>query len=356
MSRPNDTATADDAEEATQSFAAAMPKVSLHLHLEGAVEAGTVLDLAARHNVPIPANRSAEQLYDLAAHADLGEFLRTYDLVGTVIRDAADFHLVTYENLALGAAHNVLHREMFVSVQAHPGVPYRTLLDGITAGIVDAEADFGITCRLIMAVNREKPPAHALELVRTVAEHRSDYVIGIGLDYAEVNGPPQRFAQAFQLARQVGLHRTAHSESGPPGNITTLLDILECERIDHGYHVLTDPAVTARCRDEGIPFTCTPVTSAATGASRDRPGSHQTVGAMVAAGLPVAIDSDDPPMFGTDPTRDLHELATAHGYRPAELLQFTTTAVEAAWLDDSDRRALRARVDAVAQAAARPAV
>lgn len=333
---------------ASPAFAAAMPKVSLHLHLEGSVDAATVLALADRHAVPVPGNRDAAQLYDLGAHADLGEFLQTYDLVGAVIQDAADFHRVTYESLAAGAAHNVLYREMFVSVQAHPGVPYRTLLDGITAGITDAEADLGITCRLIMAVNREKSPAEGLELVNAVAANPSDYVLGIGLDYAEVNGPPERFAAAFEVARKAGLHRTAHSESGPPGNITTLLDVLHCERIDHGYHVLADPVITARCRRERVPFTCTPVTSAVTGASRDAPGSHRTVAAMTAAGLAVTIDSDDPPMFATDPTRDFSELAAAGGYSPAELLHFTYAAVEAAWLDESDRQSLRKRVDAAA--------
>lgn len=334
--------------QAPAAFAAAIPKVSLHLHLEGAVDAATVLALADRHGVPVPRNRDAAQLYDLEAHADLGEFLQTYDLVGAVIQDAADFHRVTYESLAAGAAHNVLYREMFVSVQAHPGVLYRTLLDGITAAIIDAEADFGITCRLIMAVNREKSPAEGLELVEAVAAHPSDYVLGIGLDYAEANGPPERFAEAFEAARKAGLHRTAHSESGPPANITTLLDVLHCERIDHGYHVLTDPVVIARCRDERVPFTCTPVTSAVTGVSRDLPGSHRTVASMAAAGLAVTIDSDDPPMFATDPTRDFTELAAAAGYSSAELLHFTDTAVKAAWLDESDRQSLRRRVDAAA--------
>lgn len=328
-------------------FAAAMPKVSLHCHLTGAVAAATVVELAARHGVPVPGDRTAETLYDVDAHADLAEFLRVYDTVGAVVREPADFERVTYETLVLAAGHGVLHREMFVSPGSHAGVPWPVQLAGITAGLEAAERDAGITCRLIVAINREGSPAAAVELVEQVIEHRTDHVVGIGLDYAEVSGPPEKFVEAFARARRAGLRRTGHSESGPPSNITTMLDALGCERIDHGYHVVTDAGVTARCRDDGIPFTCTPISSDVGRYSGSGDGTHAVIGAMVDAGLAVTIDSDDPPMFGTDPTNDFQVLAAARGYGPDQLIRFTHTAVEASWLDDTEKAALRARVTAL---------
>lgn len=325
------------------AFAAAMPKVSLHCHLTGTLHPQTVADLAAKHGVPMPDGRTVENLYDHASYEDLGEFLRVLDLVGAVMLDQDDFHRTTYETLALAARHNVVYRELFISPPSHPTVAYSTMIEGITAGLRDAEADHGIKCRLIFAMNRNADPGDGVELVRQVIAHRTDDIVGIGLDYEEVTGPPERFAEAFALAKRNGLRRTAHSESGPPRNIVTLLDVLDCERIDHGYHVVTDPELTRRCRDEGIPFTCTPVSSDIGRYSGSGDGTHAVIGAMVDAGLAVTIDGDDPPMFGTDPTEDLAALVRALDYGPEQLMRFTAAGIAAAWLDDSEKAALRAR-------------
>jgi adenosine deaminase len=330
---------------ASREFAHALPKVSLHLHLEGAVRAATFIDLAERHGVPVPGGRGVDSVYDIDAYADLGEFMQTYDIVGSVIRDADDFHRVTYESLADGAAHGVMYREMFVSPQSHEGVGYEVLLDGITAGIRDAERDHGIGCRLIVAANREKGPIAARQLVETVIEHRTDDVVGVGLDYDETVAPPELFAEAFALAGRSGLRRTAHSESGPPANIETLIDVLGVDRVDHGYHVATDERVVQRCRDLALPFTCTPVTSDITGASGSGDGTHRTIGDMVDAGLIVTIDSDDPPMFGTDPTNDFAVLADALGYDERQLSRFTANAIDASWLDATEKTDLHRSLD-----------
>ncbi|MGY2079592.1 adenosine deaminase [Modestobacter sp. SYSU DS0657] len=329
---------------AVDAMVAALPKVSLHCHLIGSVAPQTVVDLAARHGVRL--DRSAEDLYDHDSYADLGEFLRVLDVVGSVVRDAEDFHRVTYESLTAGGAdHGVLYREIQLSPPGHPGVPYPRILEGVLAGLRDARTDTGIDARLVVGINRERSAAEAVELVEQVIEHRVDEVVGIGLDYAEVNGPPERFVEAYRLAGRAGLGRTAHSESGPPGNVRTLLDELGCSRVDHGYHVVDDPEVTARCVAERIPFICTPVSSDIGRYSGSGDGTHRRIAQMVDAGLCVAIDSDDPPMFGTDPTHDLRVLAHALGYRRDELATFTANAIDACWLDATEKADLRARAE-----------
>jgi adenine deaminase len=218
---------------APEEFLAAMPKVSLHCHLLGSIRAATVVDLAAKHGVPLD-GRTAEDLYDHDSYADLGEFLRVLDVVGSVVRDLDDLHRVTYESLTSGgAAHRVLYREIQISPPGHGGVPYPRLLEGITAGMRDARADTGIDSRIVVGLNREDTPAAALALVEEVIAHRTEEVAGIGLDYAEVKGPPHLFEEAFARAGAAGLRRTAHSESGPPRHIGVLLDELGCDRVDH---------------------------------------------------------------------------------------------------------------------------
>ncbi|WP_206051687.1 adenosine deaminase [Nocardioides ferulae] len=332
------------------AMVAALPKVSLHCHLIGSVAPATVLDLAAKHGVRL--GRTAEELYDHGSYEDLGEFLRVLDVVGSLIRDADDFHRVAYESLTDGgAAHGVLYREIQLSPPGHPGVPYPTLLEGVLAGVRDAEADSDIRANLVVGICRERSGAEAVDLVETVAAHRKgtdgERVLGIGLDYAEVKGPPGLFVEAFRLAARHGLQRTAHSESGPPAHVLTLLDELGCSRVDHGYHVVDDPDITTRCVAEQVPFVCTPVSSDIGRYSGSGDGTHRRIAEMVDAGLRVCIDSDDPPMFGTDPSHDFRVLAQALGYRRDQLAAFTLNAVDACWLDDSEKAALRARVEAL---------
>ena len=330
---------------AIDAMVAALPKVSLHCHLIGSVAPTTVLDLAAKHGVDL--GRRAEELYDHQQYEDLGEFLRVLDVVGSLIRDRDDFARVTYESLTDGgSAHGVLHREIHLSPPGHPGVPYPVLVEGVAAGIEAARSDTGIEARALVAINRERTPAEARALVEEVVAHRHDLVVGIGLDYAEVNGAPGQFAEAYALAGRAGLRRSAHSESGPPRHVEVLLDDLGCDRVDHGYHVVDDPDLVRRCVDERVPFTCTPVSSDIGRYSGSGDGSHHRIAEMVDAGLLVTIDSDDPPMFGTDPTHDHRVLAHALGYRRDTLATLTRNAVEACWLDDTDRAALAARVEA----------
>ena len=330
---------------ATEAMLLAVPKVSLHNHLIGAVSATTVLELARKHGVVVEGGRTAETLYDHGAYEDLDEFLRVLDIAGGVMRDEDDFRRVASETLTAGGADlGVLHREIFLSPPGHPGVPYRTIVDGVLAGMRDAEARTGITGRMVVGLNRNDTAAAAVALVEQMIAYRLDEVIGIGLDYSEAIGPPERFVEAFRLAGRAGLHRTAHSESGPPAHIETILDLLGGERIDHGYHVVDDERITARCVAERVPFTCTPVSSDIGRYSGSGDGSHRRIAQMVDAGLLVTIDSDDPPMFGTDAVNDCRALVRALGYGRAELARFTWNAVEAAWLDDTEKAALTARV------------
>lgn len=332
---------------AIDDLVTALPKVSLHCHLIGTVSAQTVIELAAKHGVDL-GGHSAETLYDHASYEDLGEFLRVLDVVGSVIRDADDFRRVTYESLtAGGAAHGVLYREIQLSPPGHPGIPYPRILEGVIAGAREAREDTGIESGLVIGINRERSGGEAVELVKQVIAHRRDEVLGIGLDYAEVNGPPGKFVEAFQLAGRAGLQRTAHSESGPPRHVLTLLDELGCSRVDHGYHVVDDPEITARCVAERVPFNCTPVSSDIGRYSGSGDGTHLRIKEMVDAGLCVTIDSDDPPMFGTDPTHDFRVLAHALGYGRQQLSQFTYNAIEACWLDAAGKADLRARAEAV---------
>jgi adenosine deaminase len=236
---------------------------------------------------------------------------------------------------------------MFFNPTLHTrrGVPMATVIGGLVDGMHAAERDFGVRSRLIADVYRQDPPEMARQMVEEVLENRVEDLIGLGMDGAEAPDPPEKFAEAFALARRGGLRLTSHaSEDAPPANITTCLDTLGCERIDHGYHILEDPAVIKRCKDEGIYFTCCPTSTAVVYGWPDL--TAHPIRQMVAEGLRCMLNSDDPTMFHTDIGKEYVDLCNALGYGTGQVREFCLNGVDASFLDDSDKRAMSASFSA----------
>lgn len=318
-----------------EEFLRKVPKVELHCHFEGTVRAATFADLAKKHGVKLP-TEDVSKLYD---YTTIYEFLEIFGLVASSLIDQGDFARTAYESLEDGAKlGNLKYREMFFNPTLHTrrGVQYETVVDGLIEGIRAAEADLGVRCRLIADVYRQDPPEVALEMVQSLLENRREELIGVGMDGAEAPDPPEKFAEAFQLAGRAGLRRTSHaSEDGPPKNIATCLDVLGCERIDHGYHILEDESVVARCRDEGLYFTCCPTSTAVVYGWSDL--KKHPIRDMVAAGLRVTLNSDDPTMFHTDIGKEFVDLCTQLDYGVDQVREFCLNSVAASWLDDDER-------------------
>jgi adenosine deaminase len=331
------------------SFLRKIPKVDLHVHLEGSVQPTTFVELAAKHDVKLPPHKTPEDLYSFPTILD---FLVIYAMVGQCVKDHDDFRRIAYETLKEGHEHGVRYREMFWSPMDHLefGVPYKTAVDGVIEGIHDAEKDFGITCRLIADINRMKPPEAGYEMVETVLANPREELIGIGLDYAEANDPPEKFWKAYRLAAKGGLHLTAHAcEDAPARNVETCLDLLGCERIDHGYHVLEDERITRRCRDEGVVFTTCVVSTHLVYFPTEF--SEHPVRKMKEAGLKIMLNSDDPPMCQTNPSLDYIMCADHMEFTPEDFKELVMNGVDGCWLPDPKKRQLRrewgAEIDAM---------
>jgi len=322
-----------------ETYVKKIPKVELHCHLEGSVQASTFVELATKHSVKLPPYKKPQDLYQ---YDNILDFLKIYALVGQCVRDHDDFRRITYETLQEAHDHGVRHREMFWSPMDHLafGVPYETAIDGIIEGIHDAVKDFGITCWMIADINRMQPPEAGAEMVETVLAHPREELVGIGLDYAEANDPPEKFWRAFRLAGKGGLHRTAHAcEDAPARNVETCLDLLGCERIDHGYHVLEDERIAQRCRDEGVVFTTCVVSSASVYSGKDY--SQHPVRKMKEAGLKIMLNCDDPPMYQTNPSYDYVVCAEHMGFTPEDFREIVMNGIDGSWLPDPEKRQMR---------------
>jgi adenosine deaminase len=331
---------------------ARVPKTDLHCHLVGTLRAQTLGELARRHAIALP--RPAESLYDFS---DFYDFLQVLTLSAAVMRDREDFARVAYEALEDGwKSSRMVHAELLFNPQYHypHGVDYRTMVEGLAAGLNRAKQDFGVSGLLVASFDRVIAPAAALEILDHVLAWRHELVVGIGLDGAERNGPPATFAEVYARAAGAGLKRTAHVcednqtlQEAPPSNYAVCKDVLGCDRLDHGYNLLADPAMIERARDEGLFFgTCT-VTSVTRNLERRR----QAIGRMVDLGLNVTVNTDDPQMFKTDLTDSWQRLFAGRrdwGFEQAR--RFALAGVEASWLDDEEKRRLRTRMEHELQA------
>lgn len=351
-----------------------LPKVELHCHLIGTVRASTFADLARRAGLELP--EDPERIFrdinslppDPALYRDTvipvpqerspDEPAVSYSLfqasawVIQALRDADDLTRIVYEAFEDAHRHSgVRHLELFFDdVPEHlSALGYAGSVAAYVEGIRMAERDFGMTGRMIKGIDRSRSGEEALARVQEMVAHPNEYVAGIGLDNLETAGPPERFAAAYRLAGEAGLRRTAHSSEHAPSaqNTITCLDVLGCDRIDHGYYVLEDPEVVARVRDEHVAFTVASTTSRRSW----RPWRRASIRAMLDAGLNVMPCSDDPGMFPTTLANEYTILNEQIGASREQLSRMALSAVDASWLPGPERSALRAEVEAALAAA-----
>ena len=307
------------------------------------------LPLASDHGIELPAD-DPNELYQ---YDTLSDFLTVYSLVCSSIRTSDDFARVTRECLTRCAHSGARYVEFFFSPESHlEFADYPTMLSGVIQGMDDVATDLGVDSRVVPAINRELGSARAVEFVEMVQAHRDERVIGVGLDFNEIGFPPEGFVEPFELARSYGLHRTSHAgEVGPAANVRNGIELLGCERVDHGYNIVEDPVLMAECVSSQIPFTVCPTTTTYTTEYRDLADPQHPIRLMADAGLCLTINSDDPTMFGIDLAHEYSVLHHSMGFTLPELRQCVLNGIEAAWVDDETKAQWRAdwpdEIDAV---------
>lgn len=324
------------------AFYRSIPKAELHVHLTGAVELATLVDLAKKNRIDLPYAQDPSELYERGENFD--RVLAALKVVCRAMCDSDDFHRVAYDIQRSAAAAGVKYREIFWNPTDHKtiaDISYSVALDGLRAGLSEAERDFGIVGRLIPSIDREGSPEAGLEMVRWAVEHPCDDVVGIGMDYLEIGHPPEKFWKAFQLAGNSGLKRTAHAGEflEPARNIETSLDLLGCDRIDHGYTIVDEHALAQRCLDEGVIFTVVPTNSTYL---RELQGQDfrevHPIAKMARLGLRMMPNSDDPPLHHIDPASCYVSMIEDYGFTIDDTRGFIENGIDAAWVSDSQKR------------------
>lgn len=279
------------------TFIRGLPKAELHLHIEGSLEPEQMFEFSRRNKVAIPF-KSVEEVRAAYAFSNLQDFLDIYYQGANVLITEEDFRDMALAYFARLHADGGRHAEIFFDPETHTdrGLPFSIAIDGLLAGMKEAEQKYGITSKLIMCFLRHLDEASSLKTLKS-AEPYLDRITGVGLDSSEKGHPPSKFARVFKAAKERGLKIVAHAgEEGPPEYVHEALDILHVDRIDHGNRALEDSALVQRLVEEGMTLTVCPLSNLKLCVVMDL--KDHPMKRMLQLGLKATCNSDDPAYFG----------------------------------------------------------
>lgn len=327
----------------------AIPKVELHIHIEGTLEPELVFEMAKRNNITLPFS-SPEELRQAYQFHDLQSFLDLYYQACGVLITKQDYYDMTMAYMRRSYQDNLAHAEIFVDPQSHTsrGIPFEDVLDGMTEALQDAEKEFGVTHAIIVSILRHLDSDSAMELIETTLEYcekrPNSPIIGIGLDSSELGHPPSKFIEAFAKAREHGLKVCAHAgEEGPASYIVDALDLLKVDRVDHGVRCLEDEALVERLVKEQTPLTVCPhsnVKLCVFASMKDH-----NIRVLLQKGLCASIHSDDPSYFSGYIGDNYKSVAYALELDQDEILQLAKNAINGSFLNESKKAELHARLE-----------
>ncbi|MBD3747582.1 MAG: adenosine deaminase [Sphingopyxis terrae] len=329
------------------AFIAALPKAELHLHIEGSLEPELMFELAQRNGIAIPF-ATVDDVRAAYAFSNLQDFLDIYYQGMGVLQTEQDFYDLTAAYLARTHADGVRHSEIFFDPQGHTarGIPFATVIGGITRALDDAQARYDMSSRLIMCFLRHLSEEEA-EATLDEARAWLDRIDGVGLDSSEVGHPPAKFQRVFARARNLGLRLVAHAgEEGPPEYVRQALDLLGVDRIDHGNRSLEDEALVARLADDAMCLTVCPLSNLKLCVVDDM--TAHPLKTMLDAGLLATVNSDDPSYFGGYVNANYTAVADALDLSRDELVTLARNSFLGAFLDDDAKARHLAAIDAYA--------
>ena len=329
------------------SLLRAAPKAELHIHIEGSLEPELIFELARRNAIALP-YASVDALRKAYAFTDLQSFLDVYYAGASVLITEDDFDAMAWAYFERAAHDNVVHCEIFFDPQTHTarGIDLGVVIRGLDRAARRAEAGLGLSVRLILCFLRHLSEDDALATLEAALPYR-DKFIGVGLDSSEKGHPPEKFERVFARARAQGLRLVAHAgEEGPPAYIRSALDTLHVERIDHGVRCVEDADLVARLARERVPLTVCPLSNVKLCVFDDL-GRHN-IPALLAAGLCVTVNSDDPAYFGGYLNDNFIQLFEALPQLTArDAYTMLRNSFEGSFVDDEDKTLWIEELDAV---------
>ena len=325
---------------ALDTFITRMPKVELHLPLEGSITPATLLRIARRNNVDIPA-RDEAGVAQLFNYNNFHDFLAVFMALARSLIRGEDFEDIAYELGLHLAGQNVLYAEVMISAGQYyiRGLDMDELVEGAAAGFARARREGGPRVKLAYDYGRQFGIDLAGEILESAIRNQRHGVVAWSIGGDEVNNPPEPFAEVYAAARRAGLHVMAHAGEvvGPP-SVWGAVDALECERLGHGIRSVSDTALLAHLRERDVTLDISPTSNLRTGAVASM--ATHPLRLLFDAGVRVTLNTDDPTFFSTTLNDEYRLAARTFGFAAADLATLALNSARAAFLPEGEKAAL----------------
>jgi adenosine deaminase/aminodeoxyfutalosine deaminase len=322
-----------------------LPKAELHLHLEGTIKPETLIELSSRHDEQPLTLEQARALYQ---YEDFLGFLMSFKAVTERLKGPEDYELITYNMIRELARQGVVHAEVYVSfgiIHYWKKTDVEPFVEAIERGRERGEKEFGTTLLWIVDAVRHFGVEEGARVFRRAAELREKYpsIVGIGIGGDEARGPADQFRELYQEARAAGLRLTAHAgESVGPESIWSAINI-GAERIGHALAAQRDSDLVEVLAQKQIPLEINITSNVKTGCCKGF--DVHPVREYFESGLMITLNSDDPPMFGSDLLGEYVLAQQRYGFTMEQMRELAANAVEASFLDPARKLKLLQRVE-----------
>lgn len=331
------------------AYVRAAPKVELHVHLEGSIRPATLLELARRNGQPLPAD-DLDGLRRWFVYRDFPHFVEIYVAITRCLRTAADYELIVHEFGADLARQHVRYAEVTFTPASQEvrGIRRDTWSDGLRRGRERVRAEFGVEIAWVFDLPRSmvaREPGLGDDTLAAAIEGMADGVVALGLGGIEAGFPPEPFAPWFDRARAAGLRSVPHAgETVGPESVRGALDALGAERIGHGVRAIEDPALVAELAERGVPLEVSPTSNLRLGVYRSY--EEHPLPRLLAAGIELTVNSDDPPLFNTTLNDEYALLPAVFGLDREPIDRLILNGVRHSFLPPARRGALETEVAA----------
>jgi len=326
-----------------ENFIRAMPKVELHVHLEGSIQPETLLMLARRHGVSLPVD-SVDGLHQWYTFTNFAHFIEIYMTICSCICTPDDIELIARQILQGQADQNIKYSEVIFTPYTHYAsecpIQFADQMAALCRAREWAANDLGIRVNYVPDISRSiRPLDHSLTVADWAISGKDQGIIALGLGGPEIDNPPELFEEAFTRARSAGLASLPHAgETVGPESMWGAIKTLHTNRIGHGVRCIEDPNLVAYLRDTQIPLDVSPSSNVCLGVAPSL--AKHPLPRLLDEGLYVTINSDDPPMFNTTLTNEYLQIASTFGFGVDTIEQLMLNGVRASMLSQTEREAM----------------
>jgi len=330
--------------EKYKNFLKALPKIELHLHLEGAIPLETLWALIKKYGGHKELGNNIENLNKRFVFKDFPHFIDTWIWKNQFLKEYEDFEFITHGVAQDLLGQNIRYAELFFTPGDHTekGLDLQRIVESVAKGIKSTAHE--IELKLIYDLCRDSGPDKGMEQLEKIKELKDYGIIGIGIGGSEQLYPPEPFKEVYEKARSYGFRTTAHAgEAAGVDSVWGALKQLKTDRIGHGTRSCEDPALIAYLKDAQVPIEICPLSNVRTGVVNSI--AEHPVKSYFEGGLNVCINTDDPKMFNNSLEQEYRCLIDELGFTLSDIKQLLYNAVDSAWCDDGKKWQLKAEID-----------